>query len=649
GTAAVVFYTNIRENSSATRAVDATNEETVHTADVLLFQEGKYVRTVRGTHLATAAFLVMLEEGETFDVEVLVNARDLIPDDIETGTPKADVLAALLTKSDNYLPNTASGIPAWGEVEDLTVEDGTSCEVDLLRMMARVDIVLSETAASKFTITDVYLYKYNTVGSVVPSTLATEVTTPTVPSSSSLAATALHYTATSIYLYESENKTSTGIKEYDERTCLVVGGTYQGAKTYYRMDFVKKGTTDAWYDVLRNHKYTFTVTDVTGAGDDTPDDAWKDAPVNVTFDVLEWNDTSYGDIVFDGVHHLGVSPSSFNFYSNAHTGTLNVTTDVSSWSIKAENADGSPCTWITGISPASGTATAGTQVSFNVGASTVMRRTAYLVITAGQLEYKVLVAQGIIQWAYSNIILKDGKLTFATTAAENAEIPANSEGLQFRWGSLIGVNIQVPTKTYGPDRIAFIPSEYTVSINDLTAIPNASSASQLSGYDAAAGTGDICRYISDKGWVEGDWRMPTLAEAQQTIAAGYVKYGAVFKPDPGNFSPTNDLGGTLLMDSGLFFGTADADPSYLTGDMPLGGVFLPAGYTIESFSLYNYNTDIYYYWVSGMNDNDTFTYMAFADPDGYMISLPFVGNAAAIADNRKSGSVFYVRCVRVSD
>jgi hypothetical protein len=244
-------------------------------------------------------------------------------------------------------------------------------------------------------------------------------------------------------------------------------------------------------------------------------------------------------------------------------------------------------------------------VSFSLSALTGVGRTSYLVITAGRLVYKVLVVQGV-QWAYSNIILKDGKLTFATTAAENAEIPANTEGLVFKWGSLIGLNTTGSNlSAFTPSSVSFIPSEYTGSkpISVYDDVPYASSASQLLSYDVAAGTGDICQYISDKGWVKGRWRLPTRAEAQQTIDAGYVMYGS-FADEYG----VTKTDGTVLMDSGIFFGTTDANTSYLTGGMPLGGMFLPSG-GVYYQEVLDFRNRYARFWVSDLDSDNNNSYL----------------------------------------
>jgi hypothetical protein len=229
-----------------------------------------------------------------------------------------------------------------------------------------------------------------------------------------------------------------------------------------------------------------------------------------------------------------------------------------------------------------------------VSALTGVGRTSYLVITAGRLVYKVLVVQGM-QWAYSNIILKDGKLTFATTAAENAQIPANSQGLNFKWGSLIGLNtVGAQSSAFTSSRISFVPSEYTgtVPITDYSTIPSPAALS-LDSYDPSAGTGDICRYISDKGWVEGRWRMPTLTEAQQTIACGTIPYGSF-----GVDYTWTETDGTHLTDSGIFFATTTDDESYLTGDMPIGAMFLPSGGAIVGNGVVSNMNTLARFWTS---------------------------------------------------
>jgi hypothetical protein len=133
-------------------------------------------------------------------------------------------------------------------------------------------------------------------------------------------------------------------------------------------------------------------------------------------------------------------------------------------------------------------------------------------------------------------------------------IPANVQGLHFRWGSLVGITSD---GTYGtpfdnsttgvaPAHVVFWPAEYTPQVPaswlydasgmrtanqipyiDYTMLeqnPDQGSAGYGldaykgypdgtgQGFDKANALGDICRYISDMGWTDNKWRIPTAAE-----------------------------------------------------------------------------------------------------------------------------------------
>ena len=131
-------------------------------------------------------------------------------------------------------------------------------------------------------------------------------------------------------------------------------------------------------------------------------------------------------------------------------------------------------------------------------------------------------------------------------------IAANVQGLHFRWGSLVAVTgnssdnpaFNGGTSGVYPSHVVFWPAEYAPNItgswnfsenpiatnhipyaDDIGANPYGSNSDGFvvdafagypggtgPGYDKANGKGDICRYISDMGWVSGKWRMPTTSE-----------------------------------------------------------------------------------------------------------------------------------------
>lgn len=150
----------------------------------------------------------------------------------------------------------------------------------------------------------------------------------------------------------------------------------------------------------------------------------------------------------------------------------------------------------------------------------------------------------VASFARSNIILtNDGRLTFAVSKADNGspnKIYANYMGMQFKWGSLIGIPpMGTPGKSsgnYPPGAKLFIPAEYTGSARNWQDIPRFVPQTTVdskrtdafiaaypnTGYDARTGVGDICRYISDKGWVKGRWRLPNIAEIEALFGVGHI-------------------------------------------------------------------------------------------------------------------------------
>ncbi|NDV60571.1 hypothetical protein [Bacteroides sp. 519] len=160
-------------------------------------------------------------------------------------------------------------------------------------------------------------------------------------------------------------------------------------------------------------------------------------------------------------------------------------------------------------------------------------------------------------------------VTFSDDTDTNTHtaLKANVQGIIFRWGGLVGISTSsngTNLTSLKPTDVVFWPIEYEKEYmanygrnpsqvswkfnydtwNGETDIPyfgdinynNLSNDRNYDafktkykdkGYNAAEGYGDICRYISDKGWVKGDWRMPTMGEFStlrtETINAGYLE------------------------------------------------------------------------------------------------------------------------------
>ena len=167
-------------------------------------------------------------------------------------------------------------------------------------------------------------------------------------------------------------------------------------------------------------------------------------------------------------------------------------------------------------------------------------------------------------WARSNIVWvskpndpnypEGGYLTFAVTPADNATIPANSQGVFFQWGSLVAISpAPLPGSTdtgynagkYPSGHILFDPRPSGTTYNYAwTNIPYISETTGKfgayyedafkdygedgSGFNATVGKGDICRYISARHWVSGNWRLPSPAEYTKLNNEGNVSTGGFF-------------------------------------------------------------------------------------------------------------------------
>lgn len=291
---------------------------------------------------------------------VLITNCDFDPAGLSVGMTKTQVFASeSLQKAftDKWPTDKNARIPMWGEsntkriTEDVTFgdcSDGASSSnnrIHLVRSLARVDVGLnfgteftSETATpneqTPFKLQSVRVYRMAnsfTIPGMQSKTFhkdeqgkkdpqivlpdpAPTMAADTKPLIFDKVSDPEKATVREIYIPERDK----GTKRTD-RPCLVIGGLYDGKLTYYRLDFIKKPTPappkdqiDA-LDILRNHRYRFNITKVTGPGSDTPEEALLTEPVNIAFDVVVWNDGEIGEIRYDGQYYLAVNKDKFEF------------------------------------------------------------------------------------------------------------------------------------------------------------------------------------------------------------------------------------------------------------------------------------------------------------------------------------------------
>lgn len=259
----------------------------------------------------------------------------------KVGLEKMEVLEGLAeTLSPNEIENgfDASNHPLtmYGQTEPVKIglDKTTTLTVALHRIVARVQVRFDGNAAvaAKFSAQEVYLYNFNNRARVIPAFLQ-ETTdtdyeqTATIPDGAELypktqdgTETVPTYTVTNnaventIYMFEAaQPQAMTDAEKHLKRPCLIVKGLYEGKSCYYRVDFAKhpaKGDV-TYMDIVRNHSYNITVTNVSGRGSDTAHEALKSKTANITASVIEWNDNTVGNIEFEGDRVLGIATKEY--------------------------------------------------------------------------------------------------------------------------------------------------------------------------------------------------------------------------------------------------------------------------------------------------------------------------------------------------
>ena len=311
---------------------------------------GKYYKVVarlKGDDNTTPYRLVLIAN-HSFDADALAE-----------GMSKAEVFAASGLKeafTEKWDTNDAAAtIPMWGESDAKVITEGVTfsdcfdqtgegkTKIHLIRSLARVDVGISfnADAASEettpttdvpLTLESVRVYRYAT-SFLVPGTQTNTYYSdngvrkpkPVLPDGVAMAddSKCLSFTAINDRTSVRDIYIPERLKGSDksDRPCLVIGGKYNGAAkaTYYRLDFIQtpkvghpKDTAEA-LDILRNHRYRFNITKVSGPGYDTPEEALSGESVNIYFDVVVWDEAQVGEVRYDGQYYLAVNKDKFEF------------------------------------------------------------------------------------------------------------------------------------------------------------------------------------------------------------------------------------------------------------------------------------------------------------------------------------------------
>ena len=632
--------------ASDTRSVGSSAENLIGNITILVFDKTTKALvskipgtalTPSGTNNNTWGFKGQMPMG-SYDLMALANASDLLTS-ITSGT--RDDIAASLVRQSNAKWNTATSIPMWGELKDQTLPSGPTITFKMMRMLAKINVLIDNSVAN-FSMTKLYYYNYNTKGYPVPQAAnytADGVGNITINAPStygdpgkqsggyldySTEITGQRSCMDKMYVFEAARVDqfltppadwSAGT-QWQGNPCLVIGGRYGGATTdtYYRVDFIEKTAGgDLWHSLLRNHAYQVVVTSVGGSGYSSAQIALESQPLNMDIATYVADESDMSAITMDGAYRMAISrsdviiarsvaPSGFALrLKTNYPGGWSAARYIDAACTVPMTASTTPSTsWMT-VGTTSGGSTTGTDIQVTLTTNTV--GSGYIKFTSGRMTLVVKVSCSIApDFARSNIVQVGSTLTFAVTEAESMTYPANSQGLNFRFGSLIGINSTGAHRTaFASSQVTFLPVGGPASrtwtwlysgTNDATNdIPytSANDDTQIQDYFAylygttryrlSEGRGDICSFISDQsGWVsEGKWRMPTRAEL--TMLWNETQVREYFGPSATDWQAGIRYGGSSPI-------TIGATPGYGRGEVN-SGVFMGAGINSGPLSSYD--------------------------------------------------------------
>ena len=226
----------------------------------------------------------------------------------------------------------------------------------MLRAVARVDVLVG--GITNFELTSIQAYRVNSRIQLIANQDLPVVTAPSIPVNSRMevntpvSAVSGNQAVSGLYLSESVSPAES--ERVNGATCVVVGGKYAGSGevTYYRIDFDPDDTQGSFGQILRNHRYVFTIRSVAGPGWPSADEAASNRSAQINLDIQSW-DESTTDMYFDTDHHFGVSTREVVLGSKQNAAlTVQVDTDLSDytfqWSDEQGNVSGTAAQSLTG-------------------------------------------------------------------------------------------------------------------------------------------------------------------------------------------------------------------------------------------------------------------------------------------------------------
>lgn len=230
----------------------------------------------------------------------------------------------------------------WGYAQISDLLNNPGYEVTLLRMFAKVKVVEESKPSADFigdgtfTLAGYKLYNAADQGTIAPTSLDYNATTPNIPTTVTYNSNSGDWTTAEIPFYESAAAAN--------QAYLIIKGEYEGKEGYYKVAFYNGDNT--FMSLLRNHAYTVKIIHVNTEGWDTEAKAMADPyPENrMKVDVIDDN-PNITDMIACKDYHLGVSDQVSAACDESTTATLVTTIKDGSWEVESKDVD-----WIGQIS-----------------------------------------------------------------------------------------------------------------------------------------------------------------------------------------------------------------------------------------------------------------------------------------------------------
>ena len=230
----------------------------------------------------------------------------------------------------------------WGYAQISDLLNNPDYEVTLLRMFAKVKVVEDSKPSADFigdgtfTLAGYKLYNAADQGTIAPTGLDYNATTPNIPTTVTYNSNSGDWTTAEIPFYESAAAAN--------QAYLIIKGEYEGKEGYYKVAFYNGDNT--FMSLLRNHAYTVKIIHVNTEGWDTEAKAMADPyPENrMKVDVIDDN-PNIKDMIACKDYHLGVSDQVSAAWNESTTATLVTTIKDGSWEVESKDVD-----WIGQIS-----------------------------------------------------------------------------------------------------------------------------------------------------------------------------------------------------------------------------------------------------------------------------------------------------------